>query len=123
MQNQGVSVTDPDVADGLDRVRVETRMRPQYAATRVGEDVMTVKDRVRWGPILAGLLTTIASMLILTVLGLAIGLSAFEPGEGDGLGTAAGIWGAVSAVVAFSAVGSRPRRRRSAARGAACSTA
>ena len=40
-------------------------------------------------------------MLILTVLGLAIGLSAFEPGEGDGLGTAAGIWGAVSAVIAF----------------------
>lgn len=67
----------------------------------VGQDLLTVRNRVQWGPILAGLLTGIATLLVLTVLGLAIGTSAFEPGKTSGLGTAAGIWGAVSAVVAF----------------------
>lgn len=60
-----------------------------------------MRDRVQWGPILAGLLTGIATLLVLTVLGLAIGTSAFEPGKTDGLGAAAGIWGAVRAVIAF----------------------
>lgn len=66
-------------------------------------DAIQMKDRVRWGPILAGVLTTIASMIILTVLGLAIGLSAFEPndvGEGD-VSTAAAIWGALTALISF----------------------
>lgn len=102
MQNHGTTVVDPEVDDAYNPgVRVEQRTRPQLAATRVGEDTMTVKDRVRWGPIMAGLLTTIATMLVLTVLGLAIGISAFEPGNTDGLGTAAGIWGAISAIIAF----------------------
>lgn len=66
-------------------------------------DAIQMKDRVRWGPILAGVLTTIASMIILTVLGLAIGLSAFEPndvGEGE-VSTAAAVWGAASALISF----------------------
>jgi len=66
-------------------------------------EAIQMKDRVRWGPILAGVLTTIASMIILTVLGLAIGLSAFEPndlGEGE-VSTAAAVWGAASALISF----------------------
>lgn len=82
-------------------VVARTGAMPVSAGTRVGEDVMTVKDRVRWGPILAGLLTTIASMLVLTILGLALGTSAFKPGDTHGLGTAAGIWGAISAIISF----------------------
>ena len=72
-------------------------------ATGGDVDAVQMKDRVRWGPILAGVLTTITSMIILTVLGLAIGLSAFEPNDaGDStVSTAAAIWGAASALISF----------------------
>jgi hypothetical protein len=47
-------------------------------------------------------LTTITTMLILTVLGLAIGASALEPRDaGETMGTAAAVWGIVSAIIAF----------------------
>ncbi len=65
-------------------------------------DAVEVKNRVQFGPIIAGVLTAIATLLILTVLGLAIGASALEPRDvGDGIGTAAAIWGIVSALIAF----------------------
>ncbi len=67
-----------------------------------GENRLEVKNRVQWGPIVAGLLTTIASMLVLTVLGLAIGTSVLEPNDsGDGFGTGAAIWGGISAILSF----------------------
>ncbi len=72
------------------------------AETDVGENVMTVRNRVQWGPIIAGVLTAIATLLILTVLGLAIGTSALEPREvGSDLATGAAIWGGLSAIIAF----------------------
>ncbi|MDQ3043754.1 MAG: hypothetical protein M3R06_01195 [Chloroflexota bacterium] len=72
------------------------------AGAMVGENVMPVRNRVQWGPIMAGLLTTIATMIVLTILGLAIGASAFDPSDdGSTIGTAAGIWGAISAIIAF----------------------
>jgi hypothetical protein len=59
-------------------------------------------DKIRWGPIIAGLVTTIATMLVLTVLGLALGASVFEPtSDGDDVGTAAAIWSIASAIAAF----------------------
>ncbi|HEV2074592.1 MAG TPA: hypothetical protein VGR29_13260 [Thermomicrobiales bacterium] len=65
-------------------------------------DSVEVKNRVQFGPIVAGILTAIASMLVLTVLGLAIGASALEPREvGEGVGTAATIWGIASAIISF----------------------
>ncbi|MEJ7900639.1 MAG: hypothetical protein WKF63_02285 [Thermomicrobiales bacterium] len=65
-------------------------------------DAVEVKNRVQFGPIIAGVLTAIATLLILTVLGLAIGSSALEPRDvGSGLGTGAAIWGIVSALIAF----------------------
>lgn len=65
-------------------------------------DAVQVKNRVQFGPIIAGVLTTITTMLILTVLGLAIGASALEPRDaGENLGTAAAVWGIVSAIIAF----------------------
>jgi len=42
-------------------------------------DTVEVKNRVQVGPIIAGILTAIATLLILTVLGLAVGSSALEP--------------------------------------------
>ncbi len=73
-----------------------------HSGTQVGEDVMPVRNRVQWGPIIAGVLTAIATLLILTVLGLAIGASALEPREvGESVGIGAAIWGALSAIIAF----------------------
>lgn len=60
------------------------------------------KNLVQWGPIIAGVATTIAAMLVFTVLGLALGASVLEPREaGEDLGLWAGIWGAVTALISF----------------------
>ena len=65
-------------------------------------DTIEVKNRGQFGPIIAGILTAITTMLILTVLGLAVGASALEPREvGDKVGTAAAIWGILSAIISF----------------------
>ena len=113
MQDQGTGSYEPGVSTtplGSDRVIGNT---PGYGSTaggralidsgtRVGEDTLDVKNRVQWGPIIAGLVSTIASMLVLTVLGLAVGASAFEPRtSGETIGTAAAIWGAASAIISF----------------------
>lgn len=60
------------------------------------------RDRIRWGPVLAGLIAAIAMLFVLSVLGLAIGLSAFEvTSDGSDVGSAAAIWGAVIGLIAF----------------------
>jgi len=65
-------------------------------------------DRVRWGPIVAGLLSALSTLLTLNLLGLALGLTrvnaATAAAQGqvpDGLGATAGIWAAVSTLIAF----------------------
>ena len=63
-------------------------------------------DRVRWSAIFAGLVTTIAAMVLLSVLGAAIGLSSYDQGDsGRGYGVAAGLWAIISAILAFFAGG------------------
>lgn len=66
------------------------------------------RDRVRWGPILAGLVTALTTLLLLSILGLAVGLTAIdaERAARDGgiplsAGTGTAIWGAVTALLAF----------------------
>jgi hypothetical protein len=62
----------------------------------------TVRDRIRWGPIVAGLVTALSTLVVLSVLGLAVGLTAYEPGDRlQDFGMGAGIWGAVSTILAF----------------------
>ena len=64
--------------------------------------VVTPVDRIRWGPILAGVVTALSSLVILNLLGLAIGLSVYDAGDpASNFGIGAGIWGAVSAIIAF----------------------
>jgi hypothetical protein len=63
-------------------------------------------DRVSWGAIFAGALTAIATMLILSLIGLGIGLSTLDPATGDNpSGTAIGIgavvWWLISNLVAL----------------------
>jgi hypothetical protein len=76
----------------------------------LGETVGAVKDRVRWGPILAGLLTALTTLLLLNLLGLAAGLSAVDVGGAAGGATAtqaqdagrnSAIWAAISGIIAF----------------------
>jgi len=90
------------LGNGRQTVTTGRRWGAPSRDTEVGENVMPVRDRVQWGPILAGVLTTIATLLLLTVLGLAIGASAFEPRDsGESIGTSAAIWGGLSAIIAF----------------------
>ena len=85
--------------------------------TSVDVDVVTPVDRVRWGPVLAGLFAALATLAMLAVLGLAIGASAFDPGDqGSTFGLGAGIWGAVSTLLAF-LVGGFIAARTAAVRG------
>jgi hypothetical protein len=61
-----------------------------------------VRDRVRWGPIWAGLITALATFLLLTVAAVAIGAQAVDSGaEGEAAGMAGGIVGAIIALLAF----------------------
>lgn len=59
--------------------------------------------KVSWGGIFGGVLVALGLLMLLSSLGLAVGISAADPGETEAatLGTAAGIWGAVSLLVAL----------------------
>jgi len=66
------------------------------------------EDRVRWGPIAAGLLTALTALLVLGLLGLAVGLTTVNSGTAatqgrppSGLGTGAAIWSGLSGIIAF----------------------
>jgi ABC-type multidrug transport system fused ATPase/permease subunit len=58
-------------------------------------------DRVRWSSVLAGLFTFFAALILFTVLGIALGLSTFDAQNPRSFGIGAGIYGAVSAIIAF----------------------
>lgn len=61
-----------------------------------------VIGRASWGAILAGTVTAIASQIVLTVLGLAIGLSVVDPGASQqGFGLGAGIWWLITGLVSL----------------------
>src|SRR4030095_4478469 len=59
--------------------------------------------KVSWGCIWGGVLVAVGLLLLLTALGLAVGVSAVQPGETEAssMGTGAGIWGAVSRLIAL----------------------
>jgi hypothetical protein len=65
-----------------------------------------MRDRVRWGPIWAGLITAIATFVVLTVAAIAIGAQAVDSGaDGETAGIAGGIASAIVALLAFFAGG------------------
>lgn len=59
--------------------------------------------RVSWGGVFGGVLLAVGLLILLTALGAAIGISAADPGETDpgALGTGAGIYAAVSLLLAL----------------------
>lgn len=89
-------------------------------------DIQKPHDRVRWGPILAGLVSTLATFMILSLLGVAVGLTAAtgDPNGGaraaanvaNNYGTGAAIWAAISALLSFF-IGGFVAARTSAVRG------
>jgi hypothetical protein len=72
------------------------------ASVNVTAASVTPTDRVRWGPILAGLFAAMSTLAVLSILGIAVAGSAYDPGDNPrNFGIGAGIWGAVSALIAF----------------------
>ena len=59
--------------------------------------------KVSWGGIFGGVLVAVGLLILLTALGVAIGISAAQPGETEAstLGTGAGIWTAASLLLAL----------------------
>lgn len=79
---------------------------PTDSGIQTGENVLPARNRVQWGPIIAGVATAIATFLLLTVLGIGLGASVLEPADTAGeIGTWAAVWGAISAIIAFAVGG------------------
>lgn len=60
--------------------------------------------RLSWGAIFAGFVVATALQMVLTTLGAAIGLTAFDPGQGDSaasLGIGAALWFAATALISM----------------------
>lgn len=59
--------------------------------------------KVSWGGVFGGVLTAVGLLMLLTALGVAVGISATQPGETEAstLGTGAGIWGAASLLISL----------------------
>src|ERR687889_1576540 len=71
------------------------------SAVEVDVADVPMRDRIRCGPIIAGVVTAFAVLLFLSVLGLALGVSALGGDDPQTWGTAAGIWGGLSLLIAF----------------------
>ena len=70
-------------------------------AIGVGTNVLPVRNRVQWGPVLAGVVAAITAFLLLTVLGIALGASVLDPANTAGeISKWAAVWGAITAVLA-----------------------
>jgi len=81
---------------------VRTTALRTESAIEVGENTVPVRNRVQWGPIIAGVLAAIIVFLLLTVLGIALGASVLDPANTAGdIGKWAAVWSAITAVVAF----------------------
>lgn len=81
-----------------DRRSQERRRLSSYFAIRDADGL-----RVSWGGIFAGVLSAVGLLLLLAALGVAIGISAVQPGETEGstVGAGAAIWAGVSLLLAL----------------------
>jgi hypothetical protein len=78
-----------------------------YAVDRtVPVAATTYHDQVRWGPIVAGLVTALSTQLVLSALGVAIGMSSIggsgaPRSEAGGVGVNIGIWSIISLLISL----------------------
>lgn len=71
--------------------------QPDILVERAG----SVPFRLSWGAVFAGLLIALALQLVLTLAGAAVGLAAWDPNSGSGLGIGAAIWALVSVLISL----------------------
>ena len=95
-------VTQPP-ARAVDRRAVDREARVEIPPT-----LNLGRDRVRWGAVLAGVVTALTSLLLLSLLGIALGLTTVNAGTAAAqgapppdLGRNLGLWGAVAALISF----------------------
>jgi hypothetical protein len=82
--------------------REEYATHSEVAVPRTVNARVDYHDLVRWGPIIAGIVITIATQLILSSLGVAIGLSAGAAGtDARTVSTGVGIWAVISLLIAL----------------------
>jgi len=93
-----------NVPGDTDRVLGDTT----FATTRtapssvVGENSLVARNRIQWGPIVGGIVAALATFLLLSLLGIALGASVLGPRDEAGdIGTWAAIWGAFSIIASF----------------------
>ena len=79
--------------------RIVERRKMNFAPMLAAGDGL----RVSWGGIWGGVLAAVGLLILLSALGVAVGISAVKPGETDAatLGTGAGIWAGVSLLLAL----------------------
>ena len=65
------------------------------------EDVMEVGSRVSWAAILAGAVMALAIMLVMGLLGTAIGLTSSDSVDRETLGIGAAVWAVVTMLIAW----------------------
>jgi hypothetical protein len=87
-------------------IHIQPQLREdEHMATIIHEHVDTSLDglRISWGGIWAGVLTVLGTLLFLTTLGLAVGISAADPGNTDAgaLGVGAAIWSGLALLIAL----------------------
>jgi hypothetical protein len=78
--------------------RMAERRRIAYPAVLRAEGM-----RVSWGGVFGGVLVALGFLLLMAALGVAVGISAAQPGETDAgtLGAGAGIWAGLSLLLAL----------------------
>ncbi len=77
---------------------------PPYDASRMtaGNPIVEYHDRVRWGPILAGIFVAIAAQLLLSALGASVGFTIGSDSTNAGaIGLGVGIWSIISLFIAL----------------------
>ena len=79
---------------------------PNYTPVSPADDARTILvNTVSWGGILAGVVAALVTQLVLNMIGIGIGASTLNPMTGDnpsasGFSIGAGIWWAVSGIIA-----------------------
>jgi hypothetical protein len=89
------------------RAPIEQRVEEVHART-LPEGFDLGRDRVHWGPIVAGLLTALTALLLLSLLGLAIGLTTLNAGTTAAQGAPpadagrnSAIWAGIAGIASF----------------------
>ena len=92
----------PDVLDRRDDTQRVAAAPAVVTTGATGVSTAAMRDRVRWGPILAGLLTAIASFLLLGLAAAAIGLNVAQGGTDTATaGNTSAIVAAIIGLVVF----------------------